>query len=131
MLVFYGKVVSGRLERLHQILVSGKPLLQLRAVAHAHHRVRHHRPGVPFIYARAVFARGLRKTSPEAVGEPLLPMLPADAAFLSIGHSQQFEIHIQFFSGLWLTIVWGRELDVTGGDIVEDLEEMTQLGCGV
>lgn len=130
MLVFYGEVLSGRLERLHQILISGKPILQLRAVPHAHHGVHYHPPGLHLTCAGAVIARGLREISLKIVDEPL-PMLPTDAALLSIGHSQQFEKHVHLFCGLWLAIVWGGELNVTGGDIVEDLEETTQLGCCV
>jgi len=129
MLVFHGEVVSGRLERLHQILIHETPLLQLRAVPHAHHGIHQPRRGLHLTCARAVIACGLRENPPEVMDEPM-PMLPTDAALLSITHSRHFEIHVHLFRGLWLAIVWGGELDITGGNIVEDLEETTQLGCG-
>lgn len=91
-------------------------------MAHPHHRVHQHRPGV-----------NLGSCLLGVITEPM-PVLLLAAALRDRQHAQQVEIRFPLLGGLsWLAVVVaaGGELDPAGRDAVEDLEEAVQLGRGV
>lgn len=127
------KVMRERLERLHQSLVAVEPLLQLRAVAHAHHGIHQHRRRVFPSSTTDAFDNTypLRWIPAQVVGESL-PVLVTTAALPRGLRAQKSQVHAPLLSGLRLAV--GKpdgQLDVAGRDAVQDLEQAVQLGRGV